>query len=80
MKKYLILYLIIILCVGCVSPKNYETETTNNREYSVFIDKSTCVEYLYNNYLKKGGITVRYNRDGTIKINEDCLKENNNGK
>ena len=75
MKKIFILYLIIILCVGCVSPKNYEIETTNDREYSVIIDGSTCVEYLYNNYSKKGGITVRYNRDGTIKINEDCLKE-----
>lgn len=76
MKKCLILYLIIISCVGCTSPKNYEIETTNDREFSVFIDETTCVEYLYDVYQKKGGISVRYNQDGTIKINKNCLEEN----
>ncbi len=75
MKKIIILSLITILCVGC-EVKDYEIDEVNDREFSVFIDETTCVEYLYDNYMKKGGMTVRYNQDGTIKINKDCLKEN----
>lgn len=75
MKKIIILSLITILCVGCESVKDYEIDEVNDREFSVFIDETTCVEYLYNVYVKKGGMTVRYNQDGTIKVNEDCLKE-----
>lgn len=75
MKKFILLVFLVMLCVGCEVPKDYEIDEVNDREFTVFIDETTCVEYLYDVYVKKGGITVRYNQDGTIKVNKNCLEE-----
>lgn len=74
-KKIIILVIVILLLSGCVEPKNYEIDEVNNFDYEVIIDETTCVEYLSDTKYKSGGITVRYNKDGTIKVNESCLKE-----
>lgn len=75
-KKIVILTLLILLLCGCdnYNKDSYEVDRYNSREFDVFIDETTCVEYFIDNYVKKGGITVRYNADGTIKVNKDCLQ------
>lgn len=73
-KKLVILILLILLLCGCDNIDSYNVDSYNNREFDVFIDETTCVEYFIDNYVKKGGITVRYNADGTIKVNKDCLQ------
>ena len=75
-KKIVILTLLILLLCGCdnYNKDSYNVDSYNSREFNVFIDETTCVEYFVDNYVKKGGITVRYNADGTIKVNKDCLQ------
>lgn len=75
MKKIILLMIPILLLCGCEETKNYNIDNYNNREYDIFIDETTCVEYFINTYVKKGGISVRYNADGTLKINKDCLEK-----
>lgn len=78
--KKLIIFLPILLLTGCVTPKDYDIENNNSLEYRIFVDEATCVEYLVNNYQKKGGISVRYSQDGTIRVNKSCLEKKNETK
>ncbi len=75
MKKILVLIILILFLSGCKASATYKTEETDNYDYGVFVDKATCVEYLVSYEYKKGGIIVRYNQDGTIKVNNECLKD-----
>lgn len=60
MKKIIILVAFALLLTGC---KPYDMDT--------YTDKDTCVMYLHR---YNGGITVMYNRNGTIKTDQNCMR------
>lgn len=70
MKKFIVI--LAILCmflVGCESDlKSIEKNTYS--EVMVYIDPETGVNYLVYKEGYKGGITVRYNADGSIMVTE----------
>ncbi len=71
MKKMLIIPLIVIMLCGCDSnTKSSEDDYT----ISIYTDSETCVEYLKYHSGYQGGITERYNQNGTLKINKECLE------
>ena len=69
MKKIILIIMGTMVLTGC-SYDNEPSIKEFNHGAIVYIDKATCVEYLRNIY--DGGLSVRYNQDGTIKINEEC--------
>ncbi len=73
--KIIVLVIMILMMCGCSTEvKSYEVDGANSSHLDIVIDEATCVEYfIYNDY-KQGGISVRYNADGTIKLNKDCLE------
>ena len=75
-NKVIVLIIMILMMCGC-SREDYNekrvSENIYNELYSTY-DTETCVEYLEYSGLKKGGLSVRYNTDGTIKLNKDCLE------
>lgn len=86
MKKILISLVALILLCGCeVQESSNEDVEKNKYDYnqdnniSFYTDYKTCVEYLVlskrKGYGGMGGLSVRYNADGTIKVNKQCLKE-----
>ena len=77
MKKLIILIIGIILLCGC-SREDYNEKRVNENKFNelyVTYDKDTCVEYIEYSGLYRGGLSVRYNTDGTIKLNKKCLEE-----
>lgn len=87
MKKivFLVLAALLLICAsaGCIAEEETEEVASDkyiqNYEYSsnyvyVYVDEYTGVEYLIFSAVKKGGITPRYNADGTLKINEEFRK------
>ena len=77
MKKIILLMILVLLLCGC-SRMDYNEKRINNNEWNelyVTYDNDTCVEYIEYVGLYKGGLSVRYNQDGTLKINEECLKD-----
>ena len=82
MKKFLLLVIIIILLTGCGAEpinKKHETNDTyyiqDSLNFDFYVDKETCVEYIIFNGGNHGGITLRLNADGTLKLNKICLKD-----
>ena len=71
-KKISILTVIVLILCGCEKNTNWNTD-----DYSigVYTDGKTCVEYLKYASGYKGGLSVRYNSDGTIKLNKECLED-----
>lgn len=61
MKKIIILVSFIFILCGCGKPLDMDTYT----------DKDTCVMYIHR---YKGGISVMYNADGSIKTNHKCME------
>ena len=85
MKKKLIIGLILCIAMlgltGCGAKPISESKnnTYYMRESTVFdfyVDKETCVEYIVFRGYNKGNVISRLNIDGTIKLNENCLKKN----
>ena len=81
MKKILLLIISILLLTGCgIEPisedSNNETSyyIQDSIKFDFYVDKNTCVEYIIFSGGYKGGITPRLNTDGTLKLNETCLK------
>lgn len=81
MKKISLLIITIILLTGCEAEHVNKKQETNDAYYIqdklnfvFYVDKETCVEYIIFNGGYKGGITPRLNTDGTLKLNEICLK------
>lgn len=81
MKKILLLIIFILLLTGCgIEPisedNNNETSyyIQDSIKFDFYVDKNTCVEYIIFSGGYKGGITSRLNTDGTLKLNEICLK------
>ena len=62
MKKIIILISFIFILCGCQNV-NFEMDT--------YTDKDTCVMYIHR---YRGGISVMYNADGTIKLNQKCVR------
>ena len=91
MNKYMKrICLIICICLNlsvilCGCSENISNETTSNetKEFSegygekvyIYIDPETRVNYLIYNGYYKGGITVRYNQDGSIMVTSKSEEE-----
>lgn len=83
MKKtiFLVLATVFLVCAsaGCITeagitPDKYIQNHGHGSYYVfVYIDEHTGVEYLVFSDSRQGGITPRYNADGTLKINMDYL-------
>lgn len=73
MKKIIIFLVGILLLCGCQSNTQ---DSNDDYTISIYTDSETCVEYLKYAVGYKGGLSVRYNQDGTLKLNEQCVKEN----
>lgn len=71
-KKIIIIIPLLILLTGCTK-ENFIEDSEKNRE--IYIDKETCVEY-FNNYTYYGNyvLTPKYKADGSLYVNEECLK------
>ncbi len=70
MKKLVVILMVwCSLLVGCDTDfKKVEGNKTN--EIIVYVDPETGVNYLIYTSYKQGGITVRYNADGSIMVTE----------
>lgn len=67
--KIVIPVIVILLLCGC----NSNTRNSADDFYiGFYTDSKTCVEYIKD---YGHGITVRYNTNGTIKLNMECLNE-----
>lgn len=71
MKKLVVILMVwCSLLVGCKSDiKKIDGNYTN--DVMVYVDPETGVNYLIYNNLHQGGITVRYNSDGSIMVTKD---------
>lgn len=78
--KIIIPIIVILLLCGCSREDHNEKRVSENiwNELYATYDKDTCVEYIEYSGIYKGGLSVRYNADGTIKLNKECLNEKNN--
>lgn len=70
MKKLVVILMVwCSLLVGCDTDfKKVEGNKTN--EIQVYVDPETGVNYLIYEAYNKGGITVRYNADGSVMVTE----------
>lgn len=81
MKLKVLLLAILVLLTGC-GAKPISGDNNNEASYyiqdsvnfSFYVDKKTCIEYIIYQGVKQGGITPRLSTDGTLKLNETCLK------
>ena len=53
---------------------NYNDISNKFKLYDVYIDDTTCVEYLYHGYTDSYSITPRLDSDGKVKLNQECLE------
>ena len=74
MKKFTLVTLVLATTVtlisACKAPPTQAPKATGaytSADIEVYCDKNTNVEYLVNTKYRSGGITVRYNLDGSIK-------------
>lgn len=72
MKKIILLVIALIMLTGCTS--NTEN-SSDDWTMLIYTDSETCVEYFKNSAGYGGGLSVRYNPDGTIKLNKKCLND-----
>ena len=76
--KMIIAIISIILLCGCetIDSEDYHTASDTIWYFTNYVDKETCVEYFvsYSTY-NYGSVSLRYNADGTPKINEKCLSK-----
>lgn len=76
-KKIIILVIGILLLCGCENrPTSKYSDEVGFQGFYLYVDEDTCVEYYVSNgYNNIGVVNPRYNQDGTLKINRQCLKE-----
>lgn len=68
MKKLVVILMVwCSLLVGC-STDFEKVEGNKTNEIQVYVDPETGVNYLIYEAYNKGGITVRYNADGSIMV------------
>lgn len=73
-NKVMVLIIMILMICGCESNS---VSSSDDFQIDIYTDSKTCVEYLEYNGLDRGGLSVRYNTDGTIKLNKDCMEAKN---
>lgn len=78
MKKVLLLIASLLFLTGCYTELIKATPKVryiqNYGKFEFFVDKETCVEYI-EDYTSHGlGFIPRLNADGTLILNEVCLK------
>lgn len=72
MNKKLLIVLTLLFCLtGCES-----NSKDSEDDYTIlfYTDSETCVEYIKYAGGYKGGITPRFNADGSLKLNKECLE------
>lgn len=76
-KKIIILVIGILLLSGCkTTPTNKYSDKAEFQNFYLYVDEDTCVEYYVSNgSYSRGVVNPRYNQDGTIKLNKQCLEE-----
>lgn len=80
MKKTLLLMIPILFLTGCGAEPVNKTNSNNtyyiqgNPYFDFYVDKETCVEYIYS-YKGDDFFMPRLNTNGTLKLNETCLKD-----
>jgi hypothetical protein len=73
-NKIVVLVIMVLMLCGC------ESNTVKSKDdfwISFYTDSVTCVEYLKYDDGYSGGLSVRYNTDGTIKLNKECMEARN---
>ena len=79
MKKIILILTICVCLCGC--EKNQENKYSESSGYmgdrfTLYVDEQTCVEYFVSNgSYNNGNVFLRYNQDGTLKLNKECLKD-----
>ena len=76
-KKIIILAIPLLLLTGCESsPTSKYSDEVELQGFYLYVDEDTCVEYYVSNgTYNRGNVNPRYNQDGTLKLNKQCLKE-----
>ena len=69
-NKIIVLVIMILMMCGC---RSNTVDSADDTWISFYTDSKTCVEYI-KYYVGGKGITVRYNTDGTIKLNKECME------
>ena len=78
MKKMIILIIAILLLCGCENKNDnkYSEKPTVAKFFYIYTDEDTCVEYFVSHGTYNiGNVTPRYNQDGTLKLNKQCLRD-----
>lgn len=75
--KLIIILIIGILLSGCEStPTSKYSDKVEFQGFYLYVDEDTCIEYYVSNgQYNIGGVNPRYNQDGTLKLNKQCLEE-----
>ncbi len=73
-NKIIVLVIMVLMMCGC---ENNTVSSDDDFNIDIYTDSKTCVEYLEYYEYQAGGLTVRYNADGTIKLNKDCMEARN---
>lgn len=73
-NKMIVLVIMILMMCGC---ENNTVSSDDDFNIVIYTDSKTCVEYLEYYEYQAGGLTVRYNTDGTIKLNKECMEAKN---
>lgn len=70
-KKVLIVLTLLFCLTGCES-----NSKDSEDDYTIlfYTDSETCVEYIKYTGAYKGGITPRFNANGSLKLNKECLE------
>ena len=77
MKKLLIIPLVAIMLCGCESrPTSKYSDKVDFQGFYIYVDDDTCVEYFVSNGSHNIGIVnPRYDKDGSMKLNKQCLRD-----
>ena len=77
MKKIILLIISILLLCGCEkTPTSKYSDKIEGQGFYLYVDAETCVEYYVSNGMYNiGSVMPRYNQDGTLKLNKECLKD-----
>lgn len=68
-KKLLALLIVAVMCIFCGCAENTtEEQSLGGNDVYIYVDEKTGVNYfIYDGYYS-GGMTMRYNADGTIYV------------
>ena len=82
MKKNKLLVIPILLVLLCGCEKSVDKKYTNVNladDFYIYTDVDTCVQYFVSSTsYNSGNVSPRFNPDGTLKLNKECVKDNAN--